>query len=111
MEGLDEDVVGYGEGFERDPRFGFRSLRLARPVRPGFVVTVEPGVYLNPLLIDRWRGERRHAAFVDYDRVETIRDLGGIRIEDDVLVTADGVRVLGPPLEKAPGEIEAALAA
>jgi Xaa-Pro aminopeptidase len=111
MEGLDEDVVGYGEGFERDPRFGFRSLRLARPLRPGFVVTVEPGVYLNPLLIDRWRGERRYAAFVDYDRVATIRDLGGIRIEDDVLVTADGGRVLGPPLEKAPGEIEAAVAA
>jgi len=108
MESLGEDHVGYGEGFERDPRFGFRSLRLARPLQPGWVVTVEPGLYINPLLTARWRGEQRHAAFIDYDRFERHAALGGIRIEDDVLVTPGGARVLGPAIPKARAEVEAA---
>jgi Xaa-Pro aminopeptidase len=107
MEGLGEDHVGYGEGFARDPRFGFKSLRLARPLREGWVVTVEPGLYLNPLLTARWKAERRHEAFIDHTMFERHAQLGGIRIEDDVLVTAQGARVLGPAIPKARAEVEA----
>lgn len=106
MESLGEDRVGYGEGFERDPRFGLRSLRLARPLRAGWVVTVEPGLYINPLLTDNWRAEGRHAAFIDYAMFERHAALGGIRIEDDVLVTSEGARVLGPAIPKARAEVE-----
>jgi Xaa-Pro aminopeptidase len=107
MEGLGEDHVGYGEGFTRDTRFGFKSLRLARPLQAGWVVTVEPGLYFNPLLTARWRADGLHAAFIDYDAVAAAGPLGGIRIEDDVLVTADGARVLGPAIPKARREVEA----
>ena len=107
MEGLGEDAVGYGDGFERDPRFGYKSLRLARPLRAGWVVTIEPGIYVNPLLTRRWAAERRHEAFIDYAMFERHERLGGIRIEDDVLVTDGGHRVLGVPIPKARAEVEA----
>lgn len=107
LEALGEDHVGYGEGFVRDPRFGFRSLRLARPLQAGWVVTVEPGCYLNPLLTARWRADGLHRGFIDYDAVDRLGAPGGIRIEDDVLVTPDGVRVLGPGIPKARAEVEA----
>ncbi len=111
MEGLGEDHVGYGEGFVRDTRFGFKSLRLARPLREGWVVTVEPGLYINPLLTARWKAERRHEGFIDYAMFERHAGLGGIRIEDDVLVTAQGARVLGPAIPKARAEVESLAAA
>lgn len=107
MEGLGEDHVGYGEGFVRDPRFGFKSLRLARPLQAGWVVTVEPGLYFNPLLTARWRSEGLHSAFIDHAAIEALGPVGGIRIEDDVLVTADGARVLGPGIPKTRREVEA----
>jgi Xaa-Pro aminopeptidase len=107
LESLGEDHVGYGEGFTRDPRFGFKSLRLARPLREGWVVTVEPGLYINPLLTQRWQAEKRHESFIDYAMFERHASLGGIRIEDDVLVTSQGARVLGPAIPKARGEVEA----
>jgi Xaa-Pro aminopeptidase len=75
------------------------------------VVTVEPGVYFIPPLIDKWRKARKFADFIDYDKVEGYRDFGGVRIEDDVLVTADGRRVLGPPIPKAVADVEAATGA
>ncbi|MDT8437062.1 MAG: aminopeptidase P family protein, partial [Gemmatimonadota bacterium] len=101
MEGLDEDLVGYGDEMERSDQFGTKSLRLARTLEPGFVLTVEPGIYFIPPLIDRWRAEGRHAAFLDYDAIGAWKDFGGVRIEDDVLVTPDGRRVLGEPIPKA----------
>jgi len=107
MEGLGEDLVGYGEGFVRDPRFGWKSLRLARPLQPGWVVTIEPGVYINPLLTNRWKAEGRHAQFIDYAMFERHAAFGGIRIEDDVLITPQGPRVLGPHIPKARAEVEA----
>jgi len=107
MEGLGEDHVGYGEGFVRDTRFGYKSLRLARPLQPGWVVTIEPGVYINPLLTNRWKAENRHAAFIDYAMFERHAAFGGIRIEDDVLITPQGPRVLGPHIPKARAEVEA----
>ena len=101
------DIVGYGEGVRRSEQFGLGFLRMSRTLEPGFVFTVEPGIYFNPPLIDQWRAEGRHRDFIDYDRVETYRDFGGIRIEDDVLITGDGKRVLGPPIPKTAAEIEA----
>jgi Xaa-Pro aminopeptidase len=107
MEDLGETYVGYGEGFERSTQFGLRSLRLAKTLRPGFVLTVEPGLYFIPPLIDRWKAEGRHARFIDYDRLDAYRGFGGIRIEDNVVVEAEGSRVLGPPIPKAIDAVEA----
>lgn len=111
MEALGEDHVGYDAETRRSDQFGLGNLRLARRLEPGFVVTVEPGLYFIPGLIDRWQAERRHEAFIDYDLVARYRDFGGIRIEDDVLVTGTGSRVLGPDIPRAADEIEAAAAA
>jgi Xaa-Pro aminopeptidase len=107
MQALGEDYVGYTDRIRRNPKFGWRSLRLAKAVEPGFVITVEPGIYLIPTLIDRWKAERKHEQFIDYDTVEEYRHFGGIRIEDDILVTADGCRLLGNPIPKAIEDIEA----
>jgi Xaa-Pro aminopeptidase len=111
MESLGEDAVGYGEGFERSPLFGHKSLRLARPLQAGFVVTVEPGLYVNRFLTERWKAEERHARFIDYAMFERHQDVGGIRIEDDVLVTPEGARVLGPHIARTRAEVESACAA
>jgi len=104
------DVVGYGPGLKRSTQFGLSFLRMSRPLKPGYVFTIEPGVYFIPALIDQWQQERRHERFIDYDRVREFRNLGGIRIEDNVLVTADGGRVLGPPIPKHVADVEALLA-
>lgn len=106
MEGLSEDLVGYGDEAERSPQFGRRSLRLARALKPGFVVTIEPGLYFIPDLIDQWREENRHPDFIEYEKLDSWKDFGGVRIEDDVLVTADGHRVLGAPIPKTVEDVE-----
>lgn len=106
MENLGEDHVGYADDQSRSEQFGLHALRLARPLKPGFVLTVEPGCYFIPELIRQWRSEGRHAAFIDYDTVSDFDDVGGIRIEDDVLVTEDGARILGPNLAKTVAEVE-----
>lgn len=105
MEELGEDLVGYAEQ-PRDPRFGYKSLRLARRLEPGFVLTIEPGIYFIGELMDRWRAEGHLADFYRWDAIEAWRDLGGIRNEEDVLVTDDGMRVLGKPKPKTVVEIE-----
>jgi Xaa-Pro aminopeptidase len=107
MESLGEDRVGYDANVRRSPQFGLRSLRLGRALEPGFVLTVEPGLYFIPGLIDLWKAGRRCAGFIDYEAVERLRHAGGIRIEDNVVVTATGCRVLGPPIPRAPAEVEA----
>jgi Xaa-Pro aminopeptidase len=94
MEDLGETLVGYA-GQEKSTQFGLKSLRLARPLEPGFTITVEPGIYFIPQLLDRWRAEKLHAAFLVHDELAKWRDFGGIRNEENVLVTADGSRVLG----------------
>jgi Xaa-Pro aminopeptidase len=110
MENLGEEFVGYEPGLERSSQFGLGYLRLARPLKPGFVLTVEPGLHFIPALIDQWKAERRHEAFINYDTVEKFRDARGYRIEDDVLVTDSGCRVLGAPIPKTVEEVEAACA-
>ena len=107
MESLGEDYVGYTERIRRSDQFGTSRLRLARALEPGFVVTVEPGLYFIPGLIDRWRAEGKFEEFIDYNRLEGFRDFGGIRIEDDVLVLEDGRRVLGKPIPKSVADVEA----
>jgi Xaa-Pro aminopeptidase len=102
------DAVGYPDGEARSTQFGLNFLRLAKRLEPGFVITVEPGVYFIPALIDRWRREGRHAEFIRYDRVQAFRSFGGVRIEDDVLITGDGSRVLGPGIPKTVQDIEQA---
>ena len=106
MENLGEDTVGYAPDQRRSEQFGLHTLRLARPLEPGFVVTVEPGCYFTPELIRQWRAEDRHAEFIDYDAVADFDGFGGIRIEDDVLVTTHGARVLGPGIPKSVDEVE-----
>ena len=95
MEDLGEDLVGYDEEFRRSELFGTRNLRLGRRLREGFTLTVEPGIYFIPILTDRWRSEGKHTEFINYAALEAYRDFGGIRLEDDVVITADNCRVLG----------------
>ncbi len=106
MEGLGEDYVGYDDEVKRSDQFGLAFLRLARRLQPGFVLTVEPGIYFIPELIDMWRSENKFSQFINYDKVETYKDFGGIRIEDDVLVTDNGCRVLGKPIPKTVADVE-----
>ena len=107
MEDLGEDYVGYTDTIRRSRQFGTSHLRLARALEPGFVVTVEPGIYFIPALIDQWKTEGRFENFIDYKKIEQYRDFGGIRIEDDVLVLDDGRRVLGRPVAKTVEAVEA----
>jgi Xaa-Pro aminopeptidase len=107
MEGLGEDYVGYTDTIKRNPAFGWRSLRLGKALEPGFVITVEPGLYFIPELINRWKAERKLSQYINYDAVEKYRDFGGIRIEDDVLVTERGYRTLGKRIPKTIHEVEA----
>jgi Xaa-Pro aminopeptidase len=95
MENLGEEHVGYA-GEPRSTQFGLKSLRLARPLEPGFVLTVEPGIYFIPELIDAWRETGHCAAFIDYGEIEKWRDFGGVRNEEDYLITDTGARRLGP---------------
>jgi len=106
MEGLGEDFVGYTDQIQRSAQFGTCNLRLARALESGFVITVEPGLYFIPELIDQWKAEKKFAEFIDYNKVETYRNFGGIRIEDDVLVLEDGRRVLGKPVPKSIEDVE-----
>jgi len=106
MEGLGEDYVGYTDTIRRNPEFGWRSLRLGRALETGFVITVEPGVYFIPELISRWKAEKKNSQYINYDIVEKYEDFGGLRVEDDVLVTENGHRVLGRKIPKTIGEVE-----
>ena len=96
MEGLGQTYVGFDE--ETRPnleQFGTNCLRMGRRLEEGFVVTDEPGIYFIPALIDEWRAKGLHTDFINYEKLETYKDFGGIRIEDDVLITKDGCRFLG----------------
>ncbi|MDR2233088.1 MAG: aminopeptidase P N-terminal domain-containing protein [Tannerella sp.] len=99
MENLGEVWVGY-DGEPKSTQFGIKSLRLARKLEPGFVLTVEPGIYLIPTLIDMWAAEKRFAEFVNYDEVMKWRDFGGVRNEEDYLITDAGYRLLGDASDK-----------
>jgi len=106
MEGLGENNVGYDATVQRSKQFGTAYLRMARALEPGFVITVEPGIYFIPELIDLWQGEGKHKEFICYDKLGPYRDFTGIRIEDNVLVTTSGHKILGTPIPKKRSEIE-----
>jgi Xaa-Pro aminopeptidase len=108
MEDYGENHVGYGEKVERSEQFGLAYLRMARELKPGHVMTVEPGIYFIPALYAQWRKAKKHRDFIVYDAVEKYLDFGGARIEDDVLVTETGRKVLGPPIPKTVAEVEKA---
>ncbi|MCJ7525252.1 MAG: aminopeptidase P family protein [Candidatus Aminicenantes bacterium] len=109
MEDLGETYVGYDETTKRSQQFGLAYLRLAKKLEPGHVLTVEPGIYFIPALIDQWRAEKKSAAFINYAEVDKYRKFGGIRIEDNVLVTSKGHLVLGPPIPKETEAVEKAV--
>jgi Xaa-Pro aminopeptidase len=108
MENLEERLVGYRPGLERSTQFGLGYLRFAREMEPGFVLTVEPGLYFIPALIDQWKANGTNEAFINHAEVDKFRDARGYRIEDDVLVTEAGCRVLGPAIPKTVADVEAA---
>lgn len=106
MENLGELWVGYN-GEPKSTQFGRKSQRLAVPLETGFVLTVEPGIYFIPELIDKWKSEKKFTEFINYDVVETYKTFGGIRNEEDYLITETGSRRLGKKIPVMPAEVEA----
>jgi Xaa-Pro aminopeptidase len=107
MEALGENYIGYNDQVKRSDQFGLAFLRFALPYKPGHVFTVEPGIYFIPQLIDQWKSEGKFKEFINYNKVEDWKDFGGVRIEDDVLITEKGHKLLGKPIPKTVSEIEA----
>jgi Xaa-Pro aminopeptidase len=95
MENLGEQYVGYADDQVKSKQFGFKSLRLARPLEAGFVFTVEPGIYFIPELIDKWQAEHQFEDFICYDRLGPWRSFTGLRNELNYVMTKDGARLLG----------------
>ncbi len=94
MEDLGETLVGYDNEISRSTMFGYRSLRFGKRLQERFVLTVEPGIYFIPQLIEKWKREKINLSFFNFDKLEAYYDFGGIRLEDDVVVTADGCRLV-----------------
>lgn len=107
MENLGEEYVGYSENVSRSEQFGLRSLRFAKAMQAGHVLTVEPGIYFIPELIHQWKEEGKFKDFINYDKLDDYLDFGGVRIEDNAAITEDGYRLLGPPVPKSIEEVEA----
>ena len=107
MENLGEVWVGY-DGEPKSTQFGLKSLRLAKPLKPGYVFTIEPGIYFIPELIDKWQGEGKFTEFVNWAEVQKFRNFGGIRNEEDYMMTENGPRRLGTKVKpKTVAEVEA----
>ncbi len=95
MEGLGQRYVGYDDEIQPSTQFGTSALRMGRRLQKGFVVTDEPGIYFTPALIDKWRAAGHCEGFLNFDLLETYKDFGGIRLENDLLITDDGCRIIG----------------
>jgi len=106
MEGIGENFVGYSDKVKRSSQFGMAYLRFALPYKAGHVFTIEPGCYFIPELIDKWRSEGKFMEFVNYEAIGAYTSVGGIRIEDNVLITETGSKKLGKPIPKTVSEIE-----
>lgn len=111
MEDLGETHVGYSDAVKRSDQFGLAYLRMAKELKPGYVLTVEPGLYFIPALIAKWKGEKRFPEFIDYAKAAKYLDFGGCRIEDNILITKAGARVLGRKIPKTVAEVERAASA
>ncbi|PLX16585.1 MAG: Xaa-Pro aminopeptidase [Marinilabiliales bacterium] len=105
MENLGEQYVGYA-GQAKSTLFGLKSLRLGRELQTGYVVTIEPGIYFIPELIDLWKSQNKFIEFINYDKVEKYKDFGGTRNEEDILITESGYKILGKPLAKSIKDVE-----
>jgi len=106
MEDLGEDYIGYDDNIKRSDQFGLAYLRFAKELQSGYVLTVEPGIYFIPQLIKQWQSENKFEEFINYKKVNEYIDFGGVRIEDNILVTNTDCRVLGKPIPKTVKEIE-----
>jgi Xaa-Pro aminopeptidase len=106
MEDLGQIYVGFDDEIQPVKQFGTGYLRLGRRLQPGFVITNEPGIYFIPALIDKWQSEKINTDFINFDKVNEYRDFGGIRIEDDLLVTETGCRIIGERVPVTPEDIE-----
>jgi Xaa-Pro aminopeptidase len=107
MEDLGEVYVGYDETVQKSKQFGMKSLRLGRALQTGFTLTVEPGIYMIPHLMDLWKSEGKFLEFINYEALGAYRDFGGIRVEEDYLITAEGYRLLGNKMPLTVEEVEA----
>ena len=105
MENLGEQYVGYA-GEPKSTLFGLKSLRLGRELKPGYVLTIEPGIYFIPELIDFWKSQNKFTEFINYDKVEEYKGFGGTRNEENILITDNGYKILGKPLAKTIEEVE-----
>ncbi len=108
MEGLGENFVGYNDEVKRSQQFGLAFLRFALPYKPGHVFTIEPGCYFIPELIETWKAEGKFTEFINYNKLDSYLPIGGIRIEDDALITEKGHKILGRAIPKTVKEIELA---
>lgn len=106
MEALGENNIGYDSDVKRSDQFGLAFLRFALPYQPGHVFTIEPGCYFIPELIELWKSENMFKDFINYSKIDKYMPIGGIRIEDDVLITEKGHKLLGKPIPKTVKEIE-----
>ncbi len=106
MENLGEDYVGYNGNIVRNPQFGLKSLRLGRILEKGFVLTVEPGIYFIPELIDQWKAADKFKNFINYQALEPYKNFSGIRIEENFLITDHGAELLGQAIPKTIHEVE-----
>ncbi|OWK68841.1 aminopeptidase P family protein [Pedobacter sp. AJM] len=107
MEDLGEEYVGYDDTLKKEKElFGLKSLRLGRALEPGYVFTIEPGIYMIPELIDLWKADRRFESFINYAEVEKFKDFSGIRLENNYAMTTEGLRLLGKPLAIEISEVE-----
>ena len=109
MENLGEQNVGYTPNMKKSTQFGLKSLRLGRTLEAGIVLTVEPGIYIIPALIDLWKAGNKHENFINYHELEKFRDFGGIRVEEDFVITENGSRLLGKEIAKTIDAIEATI--
>lgn len=106
MEDLGEVFVGYA-GEPKSTQFGLKSLRLGRKLEPGFVFTIEPGIYFIPELIDNWKTKKHNSDYINFEKVEKFRTFGGLRNEEDFLITETGCELLGKPKPKSIEDLEA----
>lgn len=106
MEDLGQIYVGYDNETRPVDQFGTAYLRMGRKLQPGFVITNEPGIYFIPALIEKWKAEKINTDFINFDRLESYLDFGGIRLEDDILVTETGCEIIGDRIPITPAEVE-----
>ena len=106
MENLGEQNVGYTTDMIKSDQFGLKSLRLGRKLENGIVLTIEPGIYIIPALIDLWKADKKFEEFINYSELEKFRLFGGIRVEEDFVITKEGSSLLGDEIPKSIAEIE-----